>query len=378
MQSPDGHCRAVRRRAPTARCSAAARASCCSSASSDALADGDRIHAVMRGGAINNDGALKVGFTAPSVDGQAEVIAEALGRRRRRRRDASATSRRTAPATALGDPIEVAALTQAFAGRHRPHAVLRARLGEGATSATSTPPPASPGSSRRCSRCEHGQLPPTLHFARAEPEDRLRGQPVLRQRRSCASWPRDGRPAPRRRQLVRRRRHQRARRARGGAAARPRRASPRATSSCSSCRRSRRPRSTQLTDAAAPTTSRRVPALDLADVAYTLQVGRRAFRHRRTVVAGDRARRGERAAQAATRAGDHAVCDGRGAGPCVFCSRARARSTPAWARGLYEREPVFRDAIDAAARLLRRHLGARPARVAVRGRRVGARRPRRC
>ena len=43
----------------------------------DALADGDSIEAVIKGSAINNDGSLKVGFTAPSVDGQAEVIREA-------------------------------------------------------------------------------------------------------------------------------------------------------------------------------------------------------------------------------------------------------------------------------------------------------------
>lgn len=45
----------------------------------DAIADGDRIYAVIKGSAINNDGALKGGFTAPSVVGQAKVVAEALG-----------------------------------------------------------------------------------------------------------------------------------------------------------------------------------------------------------------------------------------------------------------------------------------------------------
>ena len=45
----------------------------------DALADHDTIHAVILGSAINNDGSRKVGYLAPSVDGQAEVVAEALG-----------------------------------------------------------------------------------------------------------------------------------------------------------------------------------------------------------------------------------------------------------------------------------------------------------
>ena len=44
-------------------------------AAGDALADGDTIHAVIKGSAINNDGAAKVGYTAPSVEGQAQVIA---------------------------------------------------------------------------------------------------------------------------------------------------------------------------------------------------------------------------------------------------------------------------------------------------------------
>ena len=84
----------------------------------DALADGDTIHAVIRGTAINNDGSRKVGFTAPSVDGQAEVIADALA--------VADVDPRTigyveahGSGTELGDPIEVAALTQAFGAHGR-------------------------------------------------------------------------------------------------------------------------------------------------------------------------------------------------------------------------------------------------------------------
>src|SRR5205085_6908376 len=44
----------------------------------DAIADGDNIYAVIKGSAINNDGSLKIGYTAPSIDGQRAVIAEAL------------------------------------------------------------------------------------------------------------------------------------------------------------------------------------------------------------------------------------------------------------------------------------------------------------
>ncbi|MFI1935378.1 type I polyketide synthase [Streptomyces sp. NPDC020330] len=81
---------------------------------SDALADGDHIRAVIKGSAVNNDGARKIGFTAPSVQGQRDVIVAA-----------QATAGVTADAigyveghgtaTPVGDPIEVSALTKAFA-----------------------------------------------------------------------------------------------------------------------------------------------------------------------------------------------------------------------------------------------------------------------
>ena len=79
----------------------------------DAVSDGDTILAVIRGSAVNNDGSSKVGFTAPSVDGQANVIAEALtvagvGPETISYVEAHGTG------TPLGDPIEIAALTKAY------------------------------------------------------------------------------------------------------------------------------------------------------------------------------------------------------------------------------------------------------------------------
>lgn len=80
---------------------------------SDAMKDGDNIYAVIKGGAINNDGNLKVGFTAPSVDGQIEVALEAL--------EMAGVSADTisyveahGTATLIGDPIEVTSLTRVF------------------------------------------------------------------------------------------------------------------------------------------------------------------------------------------------------------------------------------------------------------------------
>ncbi|WP_125720587.1 type I polyketide synthase [Pseudoalteromonas rubra] len=79
----------------------------------DALADDDNILAVIRGWAINNDGADKSSYTAPSVDGQAEVITEALEMADIDAGDVSYVEAH-GTGTQLGDPIEIAGLTQAY------------------------------------------------------------------------------------------------------------------------------------------------------------------------------------------------------------------------------------------------------------------------
>ena len=112
--SPDGHCRAF---------AADARGTVFGNGAgavvlkplARALADGDHVYAVIKGSAINNDGDRKVGYTAPSVEGQAAVIAAALAAA-----GVPASSIGYVEAhgtgTPMGDPIEVAALREAFAG----------------------------------------------------------------------------------------------------------------------------------------------------------------------------------------------------------------------------------------------------------------------
>src|SRR5207302_8809464 len=78
-----------------------------------ALADGDSIHAIIRGTAINNDGGAKVGYTAPSSQGQAQVIREAQVRARVEPESISYIEAH-GTGTPIGDPIEVAALVEAF------------------------------------------------------------------------------------------------------------------------------------------------------------------------------------------------------------------------------------------------------------------------
>src|SRR5262249_3900451 len=109
INSPDGHCRAF---------DAGARGTVWGSGGgvvvlkrlSDALAAGDHIRALIRGNAINNDGADKVGFSAPSVDGQIAVIANALGVADIDPRSITYVEAH-GTGTELGDPIEVAALS---------------------------------------------------------------------------------------------------------------------------------------------------------------------------------------------------------------------------------------------------------------------------
>ena len=110
--SPDGHCRAFDAQAQ-GTIGGSGVGIVVLKRLKDAIADGDCIYSIIKGSAINNDGTLKVGYTAPSIDGQAAVIAEAQAAAGI---DAEMISYVEAHGTGtpLGDPIEIAALTQAF------------------------------------------------------------------------------------------------------------------------------------------------------------------------------------------------------------------------------------------------------------------------
>jgi acyl transferase domain-containing protein/thioesterase domain-containing protein len=110
--SPDGHCRAFDHRSAGTIFGSGAGMVVLRRVE-DALADGDQIYAVIKGSAVNNDGSGKVGYLAPSVEGQAAAVAEALAVA-----DISAATvgyvECHGTGTAVGDPIEIAALTEAF------------------------------------------------------------------------------------------------------------------------------------------------------------------------------------------------------------------------------------------------------------------------
>ena len=134
----------------------------------DALADGDTIRAIIKGSAINNDGADKAGYTAPSVNSQAEAVIEALANA-----DVDADSISYIEAhgsgTPVGDPIEIRALTKAF--RSSTERTGFCAIGSAKTNIGHLDAAAGmAGLIKTVLALQHRQLPPSLHFSRPNPE----------------------------------------------------------------------------------------------------------------------------------------------------------------------------------------------------------------
>ena len=157
----------------------------------DALADGDRIHAVIRGSAINNDGARKVGYLAPSVDGQADVVAEALAVAEVPAETISYVETH-GTGTPVGDPIEIAALTQAFRESTQARAFcaigsLKTNIGHLDAAAGVA------GLIKTVLALENKQLPPSLHFSQPNPRIDFASSPFYVNSR-LAEWKGGGVP----------------------------------------------------------------------------------------------------------------------------------------------------------------------------------------
>lgn len=165
--SPDGHCRPFDA-TPSGLVDGNGAAAVVLKRLSDAIADGDHIHAVIRGSAINNDGSDKIGYSAPSIDGQAEVILEAQAMAGVLPEEISYVEAH-GTATPLGDPIEVAALTQAF----RTQTDLTGYCGLGAVKSNIGHVDKAAGLAgliKTALSLEHEQLVPTLHWQAPNPK----------------------------------------------------------------------------------------------------------------------------------------------------------------------------------------------------------------
>ncbi|WP_051947808.1 type I polyketide synthase [Streptomyces scabiei] len=146
---------------------------------SDALADGNRVVAVIRGSAVNNDGGEKVGFTTPAFAGQRDVIRMAMAQADADPADISYVEAH-GTGTRVGDPVEVAALAAAFGDTPRPERCwigsVKSNLGHtGAASGVA-------GLIKTALMLKARELVPTLHYRNSNPELRLEETPF----RVCA------------------------------------------------------------------------------------------------------------------------------------------------------------------------------------------------
>jgi len=140
-----------------------------------ALADGDRIDAVIRGWAINNDGSEKASFTAPSVEGQVRVITEAHEHAGVRPDEISYVEAH-GTGTPVGDPIEFAALERAFRRDTR----VRGSCGLGSVKSNIGHTDAAAGIAgfiKTVLALKHRALPETVHYRTPNPEIALTGSP---------------------------------------------------------------------------------------------------------------------------------------------------------------------------------------------------------
>jgi acyl transferase domain-containing protein len=190
IASPDGHCRAFDAKAQGTVAGNGVGVVVLKRLA-EAVEDGDEIYAVIKGSAINNDGALKVGFAAPSVQGQAEVIAMAQAVAGVEP-DSISYIEAHGTATPLGDPIEVAALTRAFrasSSRSQFCALGSVKTNIGHLDAAA----GIAGLIKTILALKHRQLPPSLHFHEPNPQIDFASTPFYVNRR-LVEWESEGGP----------------------------------------------------------------------------------------------------------------------------------------------------------------------------------------
>ncbi len=343
ITSPDGHCRPF---------DAGAQGTIFGSGAglvvlkrlADAVVDGDTIHAVIRGSAVNNDGAQKVGPTAPGVEGQTEVIAEALSVAGVPAETISYIEAH-GTATNLGDPIEIQALTRAFRAYTDKWGFcalgsVKGNIGHLDVAAGIA------GLLKTILALKHRQIPPSIHFDEPNPKIDFARSPVFVNRR-LRDW-----------------------RSGGG----PRRAGVSAfgfggTNAHAIVEEAPAPpppgpsRPWQLLVLSAKTPAaleeatakladhlKQTPELHPADVAYTLSIGRKAFDHRRILVCRDTrdaaARLGNPASGPLFTRADTLEPRPR---PVVFILPGQETPYVNLGRELYDLEPSFRKGVDRCA-----------------------------
>ncbi|MGB7946581.1 MAG: beta-ketoacyl synthase N-terminal-like domain-containing protein [Candidatus Binatia bacterium] len=156
----------------------------------DAISDGDRIDAVIRGWAVNNDGSDKASFAAPSIDGQAQVIRRAQDHAGIQPHDVSYVEAH-GTGTPVGDPIEFAGLERAF----RLGTNARGFCGLGSVKTNIGHLDAAAGIAgliKTVLALKHREIPPTLHFREANPEIDLDASPFYITSSRSSPWKANG------------------------------------------------------------------------------------------------------------------------------------------------------------------------------------------
>lgn len=314
----------------------------------DALADGDCIHAVIKGSAINNDGSLKVGYTAPSVDGQAAVILEAqalamIDPETITYIEAHGTG------TPLGDPIEIAALRQAFSTSTQKQgfcAIGSVKTNIGHLDAAA----GMAGLIKTVLALKNKHIPPSLHFENPNPKIDFANSPFYVNAK-LSQWKANG--APRRAGV--------SSFGIGGTNAHV------ILEEAPTVKLSGKSRPWQLLLLSAKTSSALETAtanltqhlhsdLKLADVAYTLSLGRRAFNHRRMLVCQD-IEQAKNALNTLEAKRVFTQFQEPGERPVVFMFSGQGAQYVNMAQELYQREPTFAEQVDICCELLKPHIG---------------------
>jgi len=346
LLSPDGHCRPFDARAEGI-VTGSGLGVVVLKRLEDALADGDRIRAVVKGSAINNDGALRAGFTAPGIQGQTRAL--------RRAQAAAEIDPRTVTyvethgtATPIGDPIEIAALTAAYDGSGERAGEASCAIGSIKSNIGHLDAAAGvAGLIKTVLALEHRQIPPSLHFEQPNPEIDFAAGPFF-VNTELRDWLSEDGP---RRAAV-------SSFGIGGTNAHVilEEAPPPPEPAPS------RPwhllilsaRTSSALDTATENLAHhleRDPDQSLADVAATLLTGRTAFPHRRMLVCRDR-----QDALTALADGDPRRVLSRhheaGGAPVCFLLPGLGEHTPGMAAELYRSEETFREHFDACADLL--------------------------
>src|SRR4030095_10758422 len=347
--SPDGHCRTF---------DAEARGTIFGSGVgivtlkrlAEAISDRDSIYAVIKGSATNNDGAMKASFTAPSVYQQSEVVLEALASAGVKPETISYIEAH-GTGTNLGDPIEISALTKAFRANTSKNnfcAIGSVKSNFGHLDAAA----GIAGLIKTVLALKHRQLPPSLHFERPNPQIDFANSPFYVNSR-LQEWRGDGSKL------------------RAGVSSfgvggtnahvvleESPESEPGGTSreyqliALSS-------RSASALETASSNLARRIREdgqLELADVAYTLQVGRKRMSHRRTVVCRDRreAARLLESKEPGRVMTAHEEAEGRSV---VLMFPGGGAQYVNMGLGLYQTEKTFRREVDRCSEILKAEIG---------------------